>query len=167
MKKNKMEIVISILFIIYLILLIWIILFKASFSIDELENVRSINLIPFRNGVGNAIQKKEIMLNVEIFVPFGIYLCMLNYELRFKVRVIFGVSFLLELFQYILGIGRTDITDLITNTCGGILGIGSYYIAVKIFRRRERVNFIISIIATLFTIIMIVFIGVLASTYLH
>lgn len=107
------------------------------------------------------------MLNIGIFVPFGIYLCMLNYELRFKFRVILGVSFLLELFQYIFGIGRTDITDLITNTCGGIIGIGSYYIAVKIFRGREKVNFIISIIATLFTITMIVFIGVLASTYLH
>lgn len=167
MKKNKIEIVISILFVIYLILLIWIILFKASFSINELENIRSINLVPFRDGMGNTIQKKEIMLNIEIFVPFGIYLCMLKYELRFKFRVILGVSFLLELFQYILGIGRTDITDLITNTCGGILGIGIYYIAVKIFRRREKVNFIISIIATLVTVTMIVFIGVLASTYLQ
>ena len=48
-KKNKV-ITTKILFGIYTLLLIWIILFKASFSINEfigLTKMRSINLIPF------------------------------------------------------------------------------------------------------------------------
>ena len=49
--NNKRKINITkILFGIYVLLLIWIILFKASFLIDDfigLSKIRSINLIPF------------------------------------------------------------------------------------------------------------------------
>ena len=39
-----------------------------------------------------------------------------------KLLIIAGISLLLEITQYILAIGSSDITDLITNTAGGLLG---------------------------------------------
>lgn len=33
-------------------------------------------------------------------------------------------SIVLEVMQYILGVGASDITDVITNTIGGVAGLG-------------------------------------------
>ena len=40
--------------------------------------------------------------------------------------LIAGTSFLLETMQYILAVGRSDITDVLTNTAGGLLGLAVY-----------------------------------------
>ena len=48
--KRKPNCLATILFLIYLALLVWIILFKLQFSISDLDKVRSINLIPFHYG---------------------------------------------------------------------------------------------------------------------
>ena len=45
--KKKSYYIASILFLLYLVLLIWIILFKLQFSITALDRAREINLIPF------------------------------------------------------------------------------------------------------------------------
>ena len=46
-------------------------------------------------------------------------------------------SLILEISQYILAVGRTDVTDLITNTCGGMAGVGLYWLSVKVFRNKK------------------------------
>lgn len=116
-----------VLFLIYLALLVWIILFKLQFSIHDLDTVRSINLIPFYydKDVGTAFHLKEVLENLLLFVPMGIYLQMLLSKWRFhgKLIIIAGTSLLLEMVQYVLAIGRSDITDLLTNTAGGFLGL--------------------------------------------
>ena len=80
------------LFIVYIIILTWIILFKLQFDISSLEtmNLRSINLIPFAGSliINNRVDISEIILNVAIFVPFGIYVCMLKEEWSFIKKVI-------------------------------------------------------------------------------
>ena len=77
--KRKSNCLATILFLIYLALLVWIILFKLQFSISDLDKVRSINLIPFHydKKVGTAFHLTEVLENVLIFVPMGIYLQML------------------------------------------------------------------------------------------
>lgn len=156
---EKTNFLVPILFIIYIMLLVWIILFKLEFSISKLDTYRVINLIPFYydNEIGMTFHLKEVLENVAIFIPFGIYLSMITCRLSFKVKVllIFAVSFALEIFQYILAIGGTDITDLITNTCGGIIGICFYWLAVKIFRTKKRADSIIIILATVVTVAVI------------
>ncbi|MCI9200998.1 MAG: VanZ family protein [Lachnospiraceae bacterium] len=56
---------------------------------------------------------------------------MIRHEPNFKRKCIFifSTSLILEVFQYILTVGGTGITDLITNTCGGMTGIGLYWSA--------------------------------------
>ncbi len=77
--KRKSNCLATILFLIYLALLVWIILFKLQFSISDLDKVRSINLIPFHydKKVGTAFHLTEVLENFLIFVPMGIYLQML------------------------------------------------------------------------------------------
>ena len=45
--KRKRKFGVSVLFLIYLALLVWIILFKLQFNINDLDTVRNINIIPF------------------------------------------------------------------------------------------------------------------------
>ena len=71
-KTNKLT---NVLFIIYLIALIWIILFKFNVTFSYMENIRSINLIPFSESLilNGKLAFSEIIMNVVIFVPLGIY----------------------------------------------------------------------------------------------
>ncbi len=48
MEKNRkhLKIIIPMLFIIYLVILVWVILFKLQFSLGDIDHARSINLIP-------------------------------------------------------------------------------------------------------------------------
>ena len=64
----------TVLFIIYLIALFWILLFKLGVRFSYMEN-RSVNLIPFSEPLisNGKIDFGEIILNVVIFVPLGIY----------------------------------------------------------------------------------------------
>ena len=59
---------VSVLFLIYLALLIWIILFKLQFSISDLDTLRSVNLIPFHydNEIGAGFHIKEVLENLLI-----------------------------------------------------------------------------------------------------
>ncbi len=162
-KSDKINYLVPVLFAVYMVLLVWIILFKLQFSITDLDTIRSINLIPFHydNEVNDTFHLKEILENVLIFVPLGIYLCMLKHEPSFKVKFMLVLSFslILEISQYLLAVGRTDITDLITNTCGGLIGIALYWLAAKIFRTKRRTNLIITVFAAMSTIAMV---GILA-----
>ena len=166
MKKNeKTGLLVPLLFAVYLALLIWIILFKLEFSISVLKTNRSINLIPFyyENEIGMGFHLKEVLENAVIFIPLGIYLCMLKHDFSVKVKFIFILmtSLILEISQYILAVGRTDVTDLITNTCGGMAGVGLYWLSVKVFRNKKRLDFIITVLAAVATIVVIGLLAIL------
>ncbi|AMM56589.1 TPA: glycopeptide resistance protein VanZ1 [Clostridioides difficile] len=151
------------LFIVYIIILTWIILFKLQFDISSLEtmNLRSINLVPFAGSliINNRVDISEIILNVAIFVPFGIYVCMLKEEWSFikKVIPIFITSLVFETLQYIFALGASDITDLIGNTLGGIIGIAVFMLLSKIFKNNTIK--IINVLALIVTIIVVLFLG--------
>lgn len=163
--KRKSRRLVPVLFLIYLALLVWIILFKLQFSIHDLDTVRSINLIPFYydKDVGTAFHLKEVLENLLLFVPMGIYLQMLLSKWRFhgKLIIIAGTSLLLEMVQYVLAIGRSDITDLLTNTAGGFLGLALYCIVAWLLRKRERADklfFVLAVIASVVVIGLLAFI---------
>lgn len=151
------------LFIVYIIILTWIILFKLQFDISSLEtmNLRSINLVPFAGSliINNRVDISEIILNVVIFVPFGIYVCMLKEEWSFikKVIPIFITSLAFETLQYIFALGASDITDLIGNTLGGIIGIAVFMLLSKIFKNNTIK--IINVLGLIVTIIVVLFLG--------
>ena len=163
MKNNKQRNLTRILFAVYFLILVWILLFKMSFSLDELYKNRSINLIPFMGSVlvNGRIYINEIIDNILVFIPIGIYICMLkeDWSILRKISVGFFISLGIEVLQFILAIGATDITDLLGNTLGGILGIGVFYLFSKLFK--NKTNKIINTLALIATILLVSMISIL------
>lgn len=157
--KGKQKQLTLILFVIYLLMLTWIILFKFSFSIQDISSLRSVNLIPLKGTAvrNNQLDYVELLSNVLIFVPFGIYVSMLKPHWRFLKQLLpfIGVSLLFEIFQYVFAIGATDITDLLGNTVGGIIGIILCVIFKRVFKDKalKTLN-IIAMIGTVGAIIL-------------
>ena len=154
--RKKSHFITPVLFLLYLVLLVWIILFKLQFSIADLDRMREINLIPFYYKEEVSFHATEVLEYVLMFVPFGIYLCLIFKKLRFsgKLFLIAGMSVLLELCQYVLAVGRSDVTDLITNVSGGLIGVFLYNTIVRLFHNQKRVDQIIIISATIVTVIV-------------
>lgn len=156
MKEKKNINIINILFVIYCVLLVWIILFKLSISISDISSLikpRTINFIPFYYPYEVKFHLKEVIENFIIFIPIGIYLKMLNKGNKHVILYGFIFSLVLEISQFIFGLGATDITDIITNTAGTILGVLGYLMLVKLFKNKEKINNVLKLIALIVTII--------------
>jgi glycopeptide antibiotics resistance protein len=164
-KDNRENKLTKVLFVIYLIALLWIIVFKFDIPFSKLGYMRNINLIPFSQPLilnGN-LNFKEIVMNAVIFIPLGIYVEVLfkKWAVGRKISFIFIISFICELSQYILGIGASDITDIITNVFGGIVGIVMYIGLIKIVENGVKAQKFINVIATIGTILMTLLLSLL------
>lgn len=148
----------KILFGVYLLFLVWTVIFKMQFSLNDLPNFQSINLIPLEGTtiVNGHYDYAELGLNVLIFVPFGLYLSQIKPKMNIflKTLIIAATSFIFELLQYAFVIGGTDVTDLIGNTLGGIVGMILYRVLLKVFK--ERSHKLINRIALVGTVITVV-----------
>ncbi len=140
------------LLIAYLLLLIWVIIFKADFSLPYVREERAINFIPFHYGDGaGPAALADILLNVLVFIPLGVYLPMRRVRWWQAVPAGLGLSLLFELTQLAFAIGVTDVTDLITNTAGCALGVGVYALLCRISRDRQRLDRRLRTVATVGT----------------
>ena len=143
-----------ILNVIYLIVLTWLILLKGSVSLPAFGQFRSINLIPLGASliVNGKLDLGEIWMNILAFIPLGLYTGLLHPRWPVGAWCLTGleVSLLFEIIQYILGIGATDITDVITNTTGGVLGVLLLLLLRKLLK--ERTSKILTVIAAAATV---------------
>jgi glycopeptide antibiotics resistance protein len=150
----------TVLFIIYLIVLSWILLFKLGVRFSYMGN-RRVNLIPFSEPLilNGKIDVGEIILNVVIFVPLGIYAGILFEKWFFgkKLFFFFLISLIVEGLQFILAVGAFDITDIITNTLGGIIGLMIFEAIEKAFNNSVKAQKLINIIAAIGTVLIILF----------
>jgi glycopeptide antibiotics resistance protein len=148
----------KILLVIYLIVLVWILIFKLGVRFSYMGN-RSVNLIPFsRSSASNGrIDLSEIILNVIVFMPLGIYAGALFRRWTWVNRVffVFLISLLIEGLQYILRVGAFDITDIITNMSGGIIGLMMFGIIERLFNNKTRSQRFINIVAVMGTVLII------------
>jgi len=133
----------------YLVLLVWVVLFKLQFSLANIDPMRSVNLIPFYYGSETSGHLREVIDNVAIFVPFGVYMRMAFRKLPVggAALIIALTSLSFEIAQYVLGIGASDVTDLISNTTGGAIGILAYSALTRVVKNGARLDKIISIIS--------------------
>jgi glycopeptide antibiotics resistance protein len=166
-KTNKLTYV---LFTIYLIALTWILLFKLGVHFSNMGNSRSINLIPFREFLilNGKIDFAEMIMNVVIFVPLGIYagIVFKRWITAKKLFLFFLISLIIEGIQLILALGVFDITDIINNTLGGIIGLMIYEGIEKVFKNSCKAQKFINILATIGTFLMILFLFLLKTNNL-
>lgn len=146
------------LLVLYLAILLWLVLFKFSYDIMPVlfdHQARSLNWIPFINS-----SKSEIISNFVVFIPFGLLLYVNFKRIIFwhKLAIIFLVSLGVEIFQYAFAIGVTDITDLIANTLGGLLGLAVYSVSHKYVDSKKLDRFIV--MSGLILVILFVFLRV-------
>lgn len=148
------------LFIIYILCLLDIFLFKMTIP-PKLGIYDEINLIPF---YGDNFKIFGSLLHILAFIPFGIYLGLIS-KRKSSENVIVGFIFiiLLETSTHILGTGVLDITDIITNTFGVYLGRISYKLTSKIMdkERLDKIILITSAICTLCLIVFLIFMALL------
>ena len=159
--RNRLTIL---LFIIYLIVIAWILLFKLGVHFSNIGK-RNLNLIPFN---GRLILNSENISNIVIFVPLGLYAGILFERWSFGKKILFFLllSFIVEALQYILRIGVSDVTDIITNTIGGVIGLLLFKAIDKAFKNRIKAQKFINIIAAAGTFLMILLLVLLKMNIL-
>lgn len=162
----------QVLFVGYVIILIWILLFKFSTSFSDLvsqfnNQPRNINLIPFKDSVmlNQKIELSEIINNIIIFIPFGGLLGIIDKKSSFlkKIVIILLFSLAIELSQFVFGLGATDITDIITNTLGGIVGLLIYQLLKMLFKENklDRILVLLGMIIFIICLAFIIFLLVI------
>ncbi len=153
----------KVLFLFYLAGLTWIILFKMQFSWQELPAIRNINFVPFGQPAmtNGTTDFDEVIGNLLAFVPFGIFTGMLLEKRLFLIKVVpvFLTSLAFETAQYIFSIGASDITDLLMNTAGGIIGVVLFIILSKLFK--DKTAKIFNTICLTGAVFMSVFVGII------
>lgn len=111
----------------YIVALLWLILFKFSLDLSLATHYQTgLNLVPFADASrGNP---SEMIANFAVFIPLGLLLGvnLKHASLGRKFALTAALSLIAEITQYTLSIGAADITDVITNSLGGLLGLLLY-----------------------------------------
>lgn len=144
MKKRILRVNI-ILFIIYIICLLYLTLFRNY--LGRTEGVYQMNLSIFANiiGITKGFLNKELTLrfflrnifgNIIAFAPFA-YFFITIFDLKDTKKFIFlvsGIIVIIESMQYILQIGVYDIDDIILNLSGATLAFVTLKDLIKKFK---------------------------------
>ena len=156
--SKKQKTMSCIVFGIYAVLLVWLVLFKFAVGLSEFPSMRSINWIPFHYDTETNTHLSEVLYNIAVFVPLGVGVQMFfgHWSVAKKCLPIFATSLLLEAVQFAFAIGASDITDLIGNTLGGLIGIGLCFVMKKVMPKKH-----ISVINTVGFVIEIAAVGLL------
>ncbi|MES1212635.1 MAG: VanZ family protein [Leifsonia sp.] len=130
-----------VLFVVYLVMMAWIILWKLELPYvgAAASLARPIKLVPyFPSGDFNASDPLEVLVNILLFLPFGIYLGMLAPRLRWWpiAGILIASSLALETTQHLLSVGSFDLTDVIDKSVGGLAGFGMLLLARRWFGAR-------------------------------
>jgi glycopeptide antibiotics resistance protein len=115
----------------------------------SLGSFQSVNLIPFYTIVNymfndnlliSTFALSNILGNVLLFVPLGIYVTLLNRNKSILVNTLLVTlcSVLVEVAQYALAVGSADIDDVIVNTIGGLIGVLLYRVIISLFKEKTR-----------------------------
>ena len=90
--------------------------------------------------------------NLIVFVPLGLLFGINLTRVSFwrKLTLIFLLSLTAEAVQFVLAIGRTDVTDVIMNTFGGLIGLVLYNLS----SRRINAKILDLVIAVVLTILL-------------
>ena len=123
---------ITLLFWIYVIVLLRITVFRDDFSLSHIMTNGTLNLelfsayIPFLRGGFIWLFIYLFVGNIVWFIPLGVYLVWKNpgHTVWRAVLIGFLTSLAIEISQYVFGVGVTEVDDLVLNTFGTLIGAG-------------------------------------------
>lgn len=128
--KRFHKMIITMLFLLYLAIVLRITVFRSSFTLQNLcQNGRIIlNLF---GGYIDLIRQGDwfaftylFVGNIIWFVPFGMYLQYMGKQKNLLRTAFYGFLFslLIETLQYVFGTGFSELDDLVLNTLGAWIG---------------------------------------------
>ncbi len=166
--KTKNQRLTEVLFIIYLLALVWIIVFKMEFSFADINDMQNLNLDPYSAParINGEVVYEEIYFNILAFLPFGLYLGILfkKWNVYQNILVFLLVSLSFEIVQYIFAIGASDITDVINNVLGGIIGMILFKLLNFFIKNSHRAHKLINIFAAVGTVSVVIVLFILKIT---
>jgi glycopeptide antibiotics resistance protein len=168
--RHRGHVLLVVLFVIYLVLLVWTVVWKLDVPyVGAAAGLpRPIKLIPFvPSAEAGASAPLEIIANVVLFVPFGLYLGMLAPTWRrwTWTGVFVAASLLLEVTQHLLSTGSFDTTDIIANTAGGLVGLG--LLALASGRLQARTVGVMTRVCLVGTVVAVLAVGIFVASPVH
>ena len=136
--------VLTLLFWIYILVLLRITVFREDFSFDHMTENGNVNpelftaYIPFLRGGFIGLFIYLFVGNIVWFIPLGGYLLWKHEKCTVLQAAIIGflLSLVIETSQYIFGVGVTELDDLVLNTTGTLIGA----LAMRLLQKLKRGN---------------------------
>lgn len=127
--RGKGAVLVNTLMYVYLTFVLYFTLMPIVTSLPFIFNHPYVpmNLMPFHDLIeGKGDFLRQVVLNVVMTIPFGFLLPLTKQKKCGFVKTVlytFGLSLCIEFLQPLLsGFRSADITDIITNTVGGMIG---------------------------------------------
>ena len=139
--KGRADLMVNTLMYLYLSLVLYVTLMPVLTSLPFILNhpYKPMNLVPFIDvSLGRGDFLRQVVLNVVMTMPFGFLFPLTRRgggKFGKTVLICFLMSLGIELLQPLISTRTADITDLITNLLGGILGYGLYLLFRPVTRR--------------------------------
>lgn len=109
-----------------------------------------LNIVPLKNtfkgwaninySIGREVFSfySNLVGNVVLFIPFSI-ISVVVFNIQSRARIIllsFGLSFVVELLQYVFRVGVADIDDILLNVTGALIGI----VICNVFKKSRQIS---------------------------
>lgn len=152
----------ALLFAVYLVVLVWLVLWKLHAPSIGVDAMRGLKLTPFVAAEGyGASQPREVLGNIAVFVPFGLYLGLVarSWPWSAVVGVVAATSVAMEVLQFVLAVGATDSSDVIANTAGGLIG----FLVAAVVRRSRHAVAALALVLTAGTVVMLAWVAIVVA----
>jgi len=139
MTQTRARRILLLLFAVYLVVLVWVVLWKLHEPFIGRDDMREIKLVPFLSTTGFGLNAPfELVGNLLLFLPLGAYFALLVPAGRWwqAALVAAGLSVALELIQFVTAVGSSDVADVLVNTLGALAGFGALVLVRRRLRRR-------------------------------
>lgn len=112
------------------------VIFRTPVKNSELRQASIHSYVKIFEGGGFHIHP-EMFINVLVFVPLGILLCSSFRKIKWWQALIIGmcISISIEVLQFVLRRGTSEVADVIHNTLGCLIGIGIYYMLTNAYNK--------------------------------
>jgi glycopeptide antibiotics resistance protein len=152
------------IFVFYLLLMLDILLLRGMSPMQLFHSAREpyrvIELIPFNQiygylsgsfDVSPTTVLHNLLGNILIFIPLGIYFALFRKDAKISANMLFVflTSLSVEIIQFVLGIGASDIDDIILNCLGGFIGIMIYKGLARFLKKEEKVRSVVTVFSAI------------------
>jgi glycopeptide antibiotics resistance protein len=106
-----------------------------QFSVDRLTDWSTAGFERLRS---DPFGSSQFILNVALFVPAGVTWTWMTRRPAAVAGALVGVSILIESVQALTGLGAPDVADLVANSIGGLVGVGTATLLARATRHRAE-----------------------------